>query len=182
MKKSFYPFIATIITILFISSCELLDKPDDGMANYLKVNGEDNELNAGFFENYGMIVGTETYDLRLSLYSDGLTIHDSNGKIDSVSGKGNLLYFELVTSSGTIIDNGEYLLDPTRALKTFNKPVYIVNWNASDKKKAKTKLTGGKLVFQRTGNEYELKYEGTDEFGLEVTGYYKGVLNYYNRS
>lgn len=160
-----------------VAGCDWFKKSDDDMPYYLRVNGEDNELNSGLYENFGLNEDGATYEIHVSLFSSGIIVEGS-GRIDTVYGAGNIIYFEIITSAGTIIDDGEYPLDPNKALKTFRNAQYKIGWN-SDVRPPYVKLTSGTVTMLRSGNVYEVRFDGLDEFGLTVSAYYKGTLNYF---
>lgn len=179
MKNLFKPIIAIVVLSLFVAGCKK-DKKDAAANNNFNYNGVNYNLAKGFLENYGK-TGTEGYNIDLSLLSSEFTIHESMGEIDSVSGVGDAVYFEIYTSLPGKLDIKDYLYDAagTRADGTFDAGGLMMGYNSSTQTGAALEITGGKVSVTSNGSEYEITFNGTASNGKTFTGYYKGALQYY---
>ncbi|MEA3446426.1 MAG: hypothetical protein U9R19_17060 [Bacteroidota bacterium] len=165
-------------SLLVLSSCNKDD--DNDPKTYLKYDNEELSLKSGYLENYGQDSTWSGFNVDLTLYSTGVTIHEIAGELDSISGFGMLVYFEIYTSNGVGLDSRDFVYDvnETGAIGTFDLGV-IAN-DIED-------LTGfliedGVVNVKKDGNNYEITINCTDENGKEISGYYKGELKYYDYS
>jgi hypothetical protein len=179
MKNLFRPFIAVLLLTLFIAGCKK-DK-EETSNNQFSYNGTVFNLSQGFLENYGKS-GTEGYNIDLSLLSSGFTIHNKSGEVDSVTGMGNALYFEIFTSHADKLDVRDYIYDATEsgADGTFDYGMIGMGFNMETELGSAFQITGGKLSVTSVGSEYEITFTGTTSNNKAITGYYKGPLKYYN--
>ena len=162
------------------------NKDDDDpvvKANTLKYGTTEATLTKGYIENYGEDA-PGIYQLDLSLYSSGVTIHLLGGGVDSLSGTGAGLYFELFTSKEDQLDTRTYTLDTLNlgANGTFDLAMVAMNYNFSTYTGTGSFLTSGTLAVKKDGSTYEFTFSGTDFMGVNVTGYYKGSVAYYDYS
>jgi len=179
MTKFTKPFIAILLLSLFVSGCKKDEKKT--VKNYFNYNGTEYILTQGFLENYGKY-GDQGYNIDLSLLSSSFTIHQSNGEIDSVSGIGDALVFQIYTSLPSKLDVKDYTYDATGsgADGTFDWGMVAMDYNASTSNGTQYEITGGKVSVTSNGSEYEITINCTASNSKTITGYYKGSLKYYN--
>jgi len=189
MNKTIKLFLGLVIlmtTITFVS-CEKDEEeevtpPVVVLKSHIKYDNTEYPLAAGYLENYGL--EDSTYNTDLVLLSSGFTVHESNGEIDSLSGTGDGIIFEMYSSQGDKLDIGDYIYDEneTYASKTITYGDLVLNYSIADETGFEASLEDGKVTVISNGAEYELSFEGTDENGKAVSGYYKGTLKYYDYS
>ena len=179
MRNLYKPFIAVLLLSLFIAGCKK-DKTET-VKTYFNYNGTDYNLSQGFLENYGKY-GDQGYNLDLSLLSSNFKIHESGGALDSVSGTGHALTFEIFTSLPGKLDVRDYNYDATAsgAEGTFDYGMVVMDFNASTETGSIYEINGGKVSITNNGSEYEITLNCTASNGKTITGYYKGSLKYYN--
>jgi hypothetical protein len=179
MKNLCTPFIAVLLISLFIAGCKK-DK-NETANNQFSYNGTVFNLSQGFLENYGKS-GTEGYNIDLTLLSSSFTIHDKSGEVDSVSGTGDALYFEIFTSHADKLDVKDYTYDAAEsgADGTFDQGEIGMGFNMETLTGSAFNITGGKVSVTSVGTEYEITINCTASNGKSFTGYYKGPLKYYN--
>lgn len=180
MKKVFTPIIVLLFFSLFIGGCKK-DNKDEASKSYFTFNNTEYNLAKGFLENYGKS-GDEGYNLDLTLLSDAFVIHESSGEIDSITGTGSGINFEIFTSQSTKLDVKEYVYDATEsgADGTFDFGMMVINYNAATEMGELLEITGGKVTVVSNGSDYEININCTTSNGKTITGHFKGPLKYYN--
>ncbi len=187
MSKTIKLFFGIIVLMSIIASTAC-DKEEEEetilpvvVTNHFTYDGTKHELTQGTIENYGEMTGSGAYNNDLMLMS-GYTINVSDGEIDSLSGTGNLLYFEMFSTQGEKFDIGDYLYDAdeTYAVKTFDMGTLLVNYNILNDDGLETEIVSGKLSILSNGAEYEISFSGTDDKDKAITAYFKGSLKYYD--
>jgi hypothetical protein len=191
MSKIFKLFLGAIIVVVIIASVSCNPDKEEGeepgdITNHMTYNGKDYELTKGTIENYGELAsGTFNNDIMIM---SGYTVHDASGEIDSLSGTGYLLYFEMFSSQGEKLDIGDYVYeaDSMGMVKTFDYAQVAVNYDLSlpdgGTGSVLKDITAGTAKVGISGNEYEINFSGKDEDGVAVSFYYKGSLKYYDYS
>ena len=180
MKHLFKPIIAILLLSLIVGGCKK-DK-EETVKNYFNYNGTEFTLSKGFLENYGKSAANEGNNIDLTLLSSAYTIHVKNGEVDSISGTGDALYFEMFTSLPDKLDVRDYLYDETEsfAAGTFDIGMVGMGFNMDTETGSNFDITGGKVSVTSNGSEYEITINCTTSNGKTITGYYKGPLVYYN--
>lgn len=180
MKRFFTTAISVLTISLLIITCK---KDVIAPKNSITYDNTEYDLNSGFLEFYGTIRGTGK-NIDLTLISSGLVPVITNGLIDSITGTGNGINFELFTTNSTSIDIGDYTYDAgkTGSPGTFDFANTILNFNTVTAQGIDLDINGGKVSIIKNGSEYELTFNCTGVDGKSVTGYYKGSLHYYDTS
>ncbi|GLU53138.1 hypothetical protein [Dyadobacter frigoris] len=176
--KSF--FLLVIITFIF-SGC----KKDDEIVpkNIVTYDGTDFELASGLILDFGQLSSSQGNAQVLFLYSSGIKIHESGGKIDSTSGTGHTVYFEIFSPTSTILGDGEYTFDPyfTYKAKTFSNSYTVFNANYATSQGEFHEIMSGKVVVKKEGNDYTITFDCKEDLaGKQLTGFYKGSLKVYD--
>ena len=129
MKKVFTPIIVLLVFSLFMGGCKK-DKKDEASKSSFSYNNVEYNLAKGFLENYGKS-GDEGYNIDLTLLSDAFVIHESGGEIDSITGTGSGMNFEIYTSQSTKLDVKEYVYDALEsgADGTFDFGILMIKYN-----------------------------------------------------
>ena len=184
MKKLFMTAVSILTICLLIVSCskDIVETNDTNnqLKNSITYNNKVYYLNNGYLEYYGNIQGTG-YNIDLILISSGLTPVITNGQVDSITGTGSGINFELFSSNTTALEVGDYTFDAgsSGSPGTFDYGNAIYNFNTETGAGTSLDITGGKVTVKSNGSTYELTFDCTAADGKSVTGYYKGSLNYY---
>ena len=108
MKK----LVQIVLIVLAINFLNVQCNKDNTITkNAITYQNQVYNIDKGTLENYGIIHGTGN-NLDLTLLSNGFTIHETNGLIDSISGTGNGIYFEMYTTGTTALAVGDYTFAP----------------------------------------------------------------------
>lgn len=177
--KTFIPNLTVILLLGFaIAGCKKDSTKDETTKNKVTVDGTEYEISKGFITNYGSY--NSAYNFDLVLVSSGLTIHESSGLPDSASGNGNVVYFEMFSSSSDKLALGDYVYNDSGNAGSFDYADYMLNWNPTLQPNAfGVEIKTGTVKVINNGTEYELSFSGTNANNKTITGYYKGSLKYY---
>lgn len=184
MKRSFIQAIYVLAICLLFASCKKSSvTPANVLKNAITYNNTEYSLNSGILEYYGKLQGTGL-NIDLTIISSGLTPVVVNGAVDSITGTGNGINFEIFTTNATSLDVGDYTYDASKsgAPGTFDFANSILNFNTQTQQGIDLDINAGKVTVIKTGAEYELSFNCTAMDGKSVTGYYKGSLQYYDNS
>ena len=175
--------ILTIVLLsLFIFTGCKKDKDGDSPNNYFKYEGKTYTINKGILENYGE-EDAGVYNLDLTLISSGINLIESQGEIVGATGTGNIIYFEMFTTSETKLDNGTYEFDYSAEAGTFDDGELLINYNTENyQAEIDQYINEGTVKVVKNGDIYEITINCTDEDGKSVTGYFKGTLKWYDQS
>ncbi len=175
-------------TILFGCDKDEVDDDNAGKTNFLKIGTQEYDLSAGILENYGTDDDTTWhygFNTDLLLYSAGLSMQtDEYGDWD-LTGKGHGIYFEMFSTAGNALDNGDYVFSSAEPfpVKTFVYSGYSINYNTeNDDVEKEGEIAGGKVSVSKNGSEYTITIDCIDDNGEKVTGFYKGTLRYFDWS
>lgn len=159
------------------------DDDDKTPANHMTIADKSYEMSQAVLENYGQFSGTG-YNFDLLLLSPGLVLHEVNGEIDSISGIGHALSFEIFTATEEMLSPGEYTYDAdgTENPGTFDEGSAIVDFDIAIEDGTYFEITSGKLTVGKNGNTYTFNFDGTATNNVKVTAYYKGVPKIYDYS
>lgn len=173
-------WLLLIVAILMIG-CKK-DSNEEAKKNAIVYNGEEYDLSTGYLEYYGKVSGKESYNMDLTLISSGLKVHELNGEIDSVSGIGNVLYFEVFTSDSNSLDSRTFLFDPEATYEpgTFDYGAVGLNLNVITFEGDYFAVVDGSLKINKKGDEYEVAVNCRNGTGKSITAYFKGPLIYYD--
>ncbi len=187
MRNLVKVFTITFFSSILIVACHKDDKKTT--KNHFKVADKIISLSAGSIENWGMDTDTtdnweyEGYNMDLAFFSTGLTLKTNQYGYLYLTGTGQILYFEILTTNGQGLDVGEYVYDPVAdpsATGTFDYSDYTLLWKDNNNQDEWTDIVSGKITVNKNGDNYELTITCKDYDGLDVTGYFKGPLQYYN--
>lgn len=173
-------FLFVIVSFIFFGC-----KKEDEVApkNIVTYDGTDFEISSGLILNFGQLSTSQGNAQVLFLYSSGIKIHESGGKIDSTSGNGHTVYFEIFSPASTILGDGEYTFDPyfTYKEKTFSNSYTVFNANYSTSEGEFHEIFSGKVIVKKEGNDYIITFDCKEDLaGKQLTGFYKGALKVYD--
>lgn len=169
--------------IVLAPGCKDDDDDDKTPSNYMNVAGTNYEMSQAILENYGQFSGSG-YNFDLVLLSPGFVIHEVNGELDSVSGVGHGISFEIFTATEDFLSSGEYTYDAdgTEAPGTFDDGTAVVEFNSTTENGTYYDITGGKLTVEKSGTTYTFSFDGTATNDVKISAYYKGVPIIYDYS
>jgi len=177
-------FALLAMSVIFVACNKDDDDNQNEPENRMSINDIDYELNQGVIENYGIWTSVEAYNFDVTLLSSGFNIHEVNGEIDSISGIGHGVSFELFSSDSTDLAVGEYVYDADANFTagTFNYAGAVVNYNTATEEGIEYDITEGTVTVSQNGGTYELSINCKTDGDEVVTGYYKGSLKKYDYS
>ena len=142
------------------------------------------DLAQGILENYRKLDEAEDYNIDLVLISSGFVVHEVGGEIDSLSGEGHLIYFEMFTSDPNKLALGDYNYDPNETGKagTFDDGGCLLNYDTQTEQGTFLEISGGKITVVQNGDTYEFNFDVITEGGKHITGFFKGSIKYYDYS
>lgn len=102
----------------------------------------------------------------------------------SLLGRGDLVFFDFFSPSYDLA-TGVYTFDSDESfiINTFYYGGFILNYSLTDNMcEAFDFIKGGTITVTRESNVYEIKVDCIALSGGSITGYYKGPLNFIDRS
>jgi hypothetical protein len=180
MKKIIQLLIGLTVIIILPFQCM---KDNSTQKNSITYQNQVYNIDKGVLEFYGKIRGNGN-NIDLTLLSSSLTIHETNGLIDSISGTGNGVNFEMFTTGTTALQVGDYTFDNDSSgnAGTFDYGNVILNYNTTTNQGTNQDITGGAISVKSAGAVYEITFNCTLKNGNGLTGYYKGPLKYYDNT
>jgi hypothetical protein len=193
MKNEFKSLLFGLLVTLGIFGCSKDNNISSGTStNILKHN------NVEYPTPNGMLVFKELIDTSLclydlKLYSSNFTFNLSTGQVTGISGTGKIITFYVVSSiklvdvnadgkisvqdiilNNLVLDAGEYSFSSEYIARTFEADFTISANSTSDYNV--WSVASGMLSISKSGSSYEITYDGVDENGLSIKGYFKGKL------
>jgi len=160
---------------------EIMDDVNIETENYLKIGDDECVLSGGVLANGGIDDGDNEYigyETFICFYSEGLSLQIEEEKF---LGKGNTISFNMFSTTGTNLDNGDYHFTSTEPypIGTIGYGDYTINTNISvctdDDHKD---IASGTVSVSKNSDEYTITINGTSKNGKTITGFYKGTLLY----
>ena len=187
MKRNLLFLVAvTLVLSTLHMACKKDDDDKNGndktKKNLMTYDGKEYDLAFGFIENWGDYFNSGAYNFDITLFSSGITYDTAT---DQTSGTGHIIYFELMSSSETQLVPGTYTFTNTGDYKanTFEDAGFAINFNITTLTgEIERDITGGTLKVAKTGNVYEFTIDAIAEDSKPVTGYYKGVMFYFDET
>lgn len=179
MKNVMKLLAGVLLASALLMSCEKDDKTET--KNYLKIGSTEYVLSDGALKNYGTGTYHQGYNTDLHLLTEGLSFDDDSYPV----GKGHRIVFYMYSNTGNAFDNIEYTYSPSEPCQigTFDFGYYNINYDAdSDDVEVEKDINEGTVKVSKKGEEYTITINAKDEDGKIVKGFYKGKLNYYDRT
>jgi len=171
------------ILSVFILSLALVACSDDddsgstdiNLENELNVGDAQYELKSGIIEDFGSYDGS-LYNYDIQLYNTNFTMQNGNPipEDNIVSG----VYFELFSNSSENLGLGDYIKVDYYNIgdKTYEIADLYVDVNVEDQYSEPIEISSGTLQVLEVGSTYEFAFSGEDEWGNQISFYYKGEL------
>lgn len=178
MKKFKHALLILSAIVIVVSACKK-DNAEEKQ-NSFSYNGSNHELSKGIIESYGSFPDETAFNFDVILMSTGFTLYESNGEPDSISGIGNAIVMEFYSSDSTDLAAGEYTYDVTRAEGTFDYADAVMNFNTVTEEGTEIEISGGTIVVNKNGSNYEFSFKLESYEKSTLSGYYLGPLHRYN--
>lgn len=172
MKKLFYVSIAVLVLGVLLTGC---GKDEDPVKNSFTAAGTEYELSSGVIVSWEETSTKGVYSVDLVLLSKGIGIND----MGMPTGKGNALYFQMLSSTLTDLPDGTYFYGKRsdNSPKTYFQGDAMINYDSTTMgSQTDISITSGTVTIKKSGSEYEIYINCTGSNGKGVTGYYKGSL------
>lgn len=172
-----------LFTLSIFSGCKN-DNEEIVPQSEITFDGATYELANGLLIDYGQYSKSEGNQQVLFLYSSGITIHGAEGEIDSTSGKGHVVYFDIYSPVSNVLGDGAYAFDNSSTFlsKTFGGFSYVVlNADYITSGGEVHEIIAGKVTVKKAGDIYDISFdcvEGSD--GKKISGFYHGALKFYD--
>lgn len=190
MNKSIkFLLVLFIMSVAFIG-CDKDETPnDDGnnstvLANYF-MHGANNYVLTNSIVFSDRQYGPGVYSNDVTLLTDGIIIHESNGMIDSVSGSGNVVQLGLATAQETTIDVGDYVFSDNMpaVINTCAYAGVMINYISTDEDAVEEyEAVSGKVTVVTFSTIIEVTFEFIDDSGKTIKGHYKGAFSHFSDS
>jgi hypothetical protein len=121
------------------------------------------------------------YNYALVFISPGGQFHTTGSVIDSLSGTGTGIAFDVYSADSNGIAAGNYVFDSTWSgdAGTLGYVSMVMNYNFSTDEGDDVEFVGGTLTAKKSGSDTEFTYSGKDAMGKTMSFYYKGVVKVY---
>jgi hypothetical protein len=181
--KTFLHTLAAILLLCFtFAGCKKdSDKSNNEVTtkNSVKVDGVEYDLSQGYLEYYGG--DGSGYKFQLYLASHGISINGHESVLDSASGIGHIINFQIYSSRSDELAPGNYTYSTSGLAGTYKLAGLALNCDASQLIAFLT-ITSSGIKVVKNGSEYELSFTGTDLYNKPISCYYKGSLKYYDHT
>lgn len=180
MKKLLLQLCVALLTVgILLTGCKKDEKKDK--KNHLKIGGTEYNLSSGLMENYGFS-SEGVFNVDLTLVSDGITLPATSSS--NASGAGQVIYFEMFTTTNGDLDNGEYQYKNTSPYPagSFDYGDYSINLDIDNETGLWIEITSGTVNVSKNGDVYEITFDCSNSAGEKIEGYYKGVLQFMDHS
>jgi len=179
------------LTFLFMS-CEDDENNNPGeeetQESYFKFDSTKYELSEAILFYHGTDKKSSAYIFILHHMSDGYTIHESDGLIDSVTGTGNSIAFRFqVSDSSNLLKTSYYYNDSTTEANSF-RGYAAIDGNTFYETGDLIEIDSGDITVKQNGSPYELDFSGEGYFYYkipeihDISAYYNGSVKFYDYS
>lgn len=184
MKRVTLVFVVFALAFaLFNTGCKKDDDKKNGdgsiSGNHFAYDGKQYPLAQGFLIYYGEWKGKSgIYDYDIVLASSGLIYNDT---LEEFTGKGHVVYYELLTSSETELLPGTYNYDSTAMdiPNSYQYAFFMINYDVDeDEAEVDKYIREGSISVEKTGSNYNLIYNGKTEDEKNFTGKFIGPLHF----
>jgi hypothetical protein len=168
--------LLTMFSIVLASCSKKEEEPAPKPTNFFTVDGTEYSLSEGLTLEFGGDA-TTGYNFDLLVFSSGLDPDTSN---ESFTGEGELMYFELWSTSTTGLAAGTYTINPNSIPNACTSNFISINLNGSTGS-SDTEYEGsaGTVTIAVDGSTYSIDFDLTVTGGKTLTGNYTGTLPNY---
>jgi hypothetical protein len=175
MKKNHLKAVAMLLAVVVFTGCTKEEEPD-----HFRYTVNDYPLEQGFIHNYGMPEGSAGYNFDVTLHSSGVSYNRDSHEFQ---GSGNLVFFQMISSSATELSPGTYQFntgEATGAPSTFNVANFGMNVNFSDETGTIVSAVSGVIKVSGTGEYRTFDFDCLTATGEKVSGHYNGYVPVYD--
>ena len=167
--------LASFFMVLVITGCSKDDKESatGKITGSFTYDGNSYTLTKGAIINFG-----DYDDLKSGVYNIDLYLADDGLNIETMSGEGNYLYFEMFSSSDKALLSGTYDYAEPSAF-TFDLGFVFINHQPGTNTGTTVEVYDGTVTISQSGSEYTITIDCEDETGKKITGTCQGSLKYY---
>lgn len=172
-----FKILATVLltgTLIF-TGCSKPEEPD-----HFRYTVNDYPLQQGFIHNYGMPEGATGYNFDVTIHSSGVSYNRDRHEFQ---GTGNLVFFQMYSSSATELAKGTYqfsTVETPGAPSTFNVANFGMNVNFSEETGTLINAVSGVVKVSGTTEYRTFDFECMTTTGEKVTGHYNGYIPAYD--
>ena len=176
MKRLFKLFVVFVALGSVVTGCKK-DDADSSLKNYFKIGDTQYGLSAGAIFGWEETSKKGTFYVDLALHSSGISYSG-----DQTIGKGDMLYFQMYSTSSTDLPDGTYSFASGSLMQagTFFQADALISFDASTNNSEKEiAFKTGTVTISKSGTDYIITISVTGTSGETITGYYKGTLTKY---
>jgi hypothetical protein len=175
-------FAIILIGCLVVAGC---NKDETDPQNSFKYNDKESIIGDAFGGTLGEFNNTGVYGTMVYFLENTLTLHQTNGNPDSLSGTGDYMILAMLGTDSAGISPGEYKFssgESNFAKNTFGygESGLVINFVASGTTDSPSlEFNGGTVTVAKNGEEYEFTFSIKTTTNTTVTGFYKGKIPVY---
>jgi len=162
--------VVLLLVSLVFTGCK---KDDESSSNSFSYNGKSYELTQGFLVNYGSVSKSTVYNFDLYLLTSGINV-------ETGTGTGSYLYFEMFTDSSTGLGDGTYDYTDTYASLTFDYAKIYIDYNIETQSGSYAYIYDGTVTISKSGSTYTITIDCVDTNNKTIKGSYTGTLDMYS--
>lgn len=174
-----------LLALVFLFSCK---KDPSQPSNHMAYGSKNATLGDAICGTVLLTPYEDVYMTYLSLFENTFEIKYVGGEPDSLIGSGDVIFLELLTNSYLELPSGKYSftnssVGPYVAFHVLPESLMIINFDSVEETGQEAMITGGTLEVNKSGDEYELKFNFTTDINSDIEGYYKGKMffGYYEK-
>ena len=167
--------IPLLVAVAAFAGCTKEEEPD-----HFRYTVNDYPLQQGFIHNYGILEGATGYNFDVTLFSSGISY---NRDRQEFQGFGNLVFFQMFSSSATELASGTYqfsTVENNGHPLTFNAANFGMNLNLSEETGTVVSAVSGVVRVSGTGENRTFDFECMTSTGEKITGHFNGYVPVYD--
>lgn len=178
MKFSLSTILAVLTLAIAFTGCKKDDDDSKKRENVLIIGDTTIAITGGALVNYGIGGWYDGVNLDLNLFGDSITMTNEGG-VRTINGDGFRFYCEMFSSEFDMLAPATYVYDDTSdvsPVKSFDYMDYSFEWQDGNW----IYCPDGTIKVTKSGDTYELIITGKNSDDEEISGYYKGPLQWFN--
>ncbi|MEE4116466.1 MAG: hypothetical protein V2I37_09870 [Marinilabiliaceae bacterium] len=176
--RAYSRFFLPLFLSLLLFSCE----KETPLASYFEYEITKYPVDTGMLEAYGKTdPGDAGYNFDITLHSSGIIF---DPVAETFSGYGNIVYLEMYSASEASLEPGTYTFDNTGSgsPQTFDIGRFGMYVNMDEQSGTIVLANSGSVRVEKSGATWTLNISCTTSAGNPITGFYKGELEYFDRT
>lgn len=179
MKFSLSTVLAVLMLAVAFTGCKKDDDDSKKKENVLQIGDTTIAITGGALVNYGNGGWYDGFNLDLNLFGEGVTMTEITPGDRDVNGNGFRFYCEMFSSDEDILVPGTYVFNDTTDVSPVNSFDYM-DYAFKCQDGSWIYCTEGTIKVTKSGDTYELIITGMNANDEEISGYYKGPLQWFN--